>query len=245
MEQILDFIYTGSIHITFDNILNTLAFASHLQIEILLDLCSQFLVQNLKYSNCVHILKIADFYMLPSVLNLAQSFLCENIIAIYEQASDQFIQLNYEHLKTVLNSQSLKSLSDLDLFLMLVKWIQPPARLLKHDLELKSRLSCAKEIMKYVRFMCMSADELCDWVESVSFMHSIPECKAYLTEAYRWHALPKRQPLIDSEQARLRGQDVLIAVGETNIFALNEQKAQWDIVASAPLDENYRNLSLL
>jgi len=187
--------------------------------------------------------------MLQAVMNLAQSFVSENIIAIYEQASEQFIQLSYQNLKIILDGEFLKCLSDLDLFLMLVKWIQAPAgRLLNHyklDSQKNPRLSYAKDLLKSVRFMCMSADELCDWVETVPFMNTIPECKEYLTEAYRWHALSRRQPLIDSEQARLRGQDVLIAVGETNIFALNEQKAQWDIVASAPLDENYRNFFFL
>ena len=59
--------------------------------------------------------------------------------------------------------------------------------------------------------------------------------------AYKWHALPRRQPLVDSEQSRLRNQDMLVAVGETNIYVLNELKKKWDIVSNAPLEDNYRN----
>ena len=32
-----------------------------------------------------------------------------------------------------------------------------------------------------------------------------------------------------------------MAVGETNIYVLNELKKKWDIVSSAPLEDNYRN----
>ena len=32
-----------------------------------------------------------------------------------------------------------------------------------------------------------------------------------------------------------------MAVGETNIYVLNELNKKWDIVSSAPLEDNYRN----
>ena len=55
-------------------------------------------------------------------------------------------------------------------------------------------------------------------------------------------ALPKRQPIIKSQQTKLRNQESLVAVGETNIFVLNELKQKWEVVSQAPLDENYRKL---
>jgi hypothetical protein len=55
-------------------------------------------------------------------------------------------------------------------------------------------------------------------------------------------ALPKRQPIVKSQQTKLRNQESLVAVGETNIFVLNELKQKWEVVSQAPLDENYRKL---
>ena len=40
----------------------------------------------------------------------------------------------------------------------------------------------------------------------------------------------------------MRNQESLVAVGETNIFVLNELKQKWEVVSQAPLDENYRKL---
>ena len=43
--------------------------------------------------------------------------------------------------------------------------------------------------MKSIRFMCMSPEELVDFVEKVECMHTIPECKSYLMDAYRYHGI--------------------------------------------------------
>ena len=51
-----------------------------------------------------------------------------------------------------------------------------------------SRLKYAQELIKSIRFMCMTAEELADYVEPVEFMKSIPECNAFLMNAYRYHA---------------------------------------------------------
>jgi len=254
---ILDFIYTGYLHISFDNVLSILDTASHLQIEQVLNLCADFLAQNISYFNCVYILKIADIYALKDVFNLTQIFLAENIVDIYEQAAEQFVQLSYEQLKNLLNNQVvfLASVTELDLFLMISKWIESPESSMFASAHLsiasfddgdpqsgagsQSRLRFAPDLIKHVRFMCMSAEELCDHVETVKFMRSIPECYSYLMSAYKWHALPRRQPLVDSEQSRLRNQEMLVAVGETNIYVLNELKKKWDIVSNAPLEDNY------
>ncbi len=306
-------------------------------------------MNNLSYFNCVYILKIADVYSLKNVHFLALNYLCENIIEIYQQANSQYVQLNFEQLKYLLeNSDAMQLCTELDLFLMITKWIEAPANLISslfltpstassschsttssssmssltskmyppdylasfartsasclssssssvgslnliNDFDLISsrkiklnnnnndndknnndnnnnnninnnnnvilnkklnneltkptnRLKYAVELMKSVRFMCMSADELCDYVEKVEFMHTIAECNVYLLNAYKWHALPKRQhQMIVNEQSKLRNHEMLIAVGETNVYVLNELKQKWDVVSSAPLEENYRN----
>jgi hypothetical protein len=50
------------------------------------------------------------------------------------------------------------------------------------------RLKYALELIRSIRFMCMSADELADYVEPVEFMKNLPECKDILMNAYRYHA---------------------------------------------------------
>ena len=243
IELVLDYIYTGKIHINFENILSILDSASQLQIDYMFKLCSQFLIKNINTLNCVTILKLADTYSIQAVINYTNNFISENIVEIYQSGSDQFDQLSYDQIKFLLNNDCLQVCSEIDLFLMIVKWLETSLeKQTKIDPEnLTGRLKYAPELMKYVRFMNMSAEELADKVERVDFMNQIPECNIYLMNAYKWHALPKRQPLIKSDQTKLRNQEMLVAVGETSIFVLNEIKQKWEVVTSAPLEDNYRN----
>lgn len=229
--MVLDYFYTGSLNITPENILNILEIASQLQINDILTICSDYLIKILTIQNCVIVLKLAETFCLRNVIELCTQYLCDNIIEIYQNAYDQFAQLSLEQLKYLLNSESLLGCSELDLFLMIVKWIEA---------EQQQRLEHAAELVRSVRFMCMSAEELADCVQPVDFMRNIPECNMYLMDAFRYYALPKRQPLITSEQCKLRTQEVLLAVGENSLYVLNEIKHKWETVCNAPFEENYR-----
>jgi hypothetical protein len=126
-----------------------------------------------------------DTYSLKNVVEITQQFLSENIIDIYQNANDQFYQLSYEQIKNLLDNDCLQVCTELDLFLILVKWIEgSPNNKNQYDEE---RIKHAASLMKSIRFMCMSPDELVDYVEKVECMHSIPECKSYLMEAYKFH----------------------------------------------------------
>ncbi|CAF1574355.1 unnamed protein product, partial [Didymodactylos carnosus] len=54
-----------------------------------------------------------------------------------------------------------------------------------------------------------------------------------------YYSLPKRQPLLNTIQCRIRNEPVLVAVGETELFTLNAKCERWDSICQAPLEENY------
>jgi hypothetical protein len=241
----MEFFYTGKFECSsFTNILNMLDAASQLQITELLDMCQNYLIKSLNSSNCVSLLKLGETYSLQNVVSKCRTYLCSNIVEIYQHSYEQFCQLSLEQLKHLLESDTLQVFSEIDLFLIIVKWIEAPISAMSGsgDEDEPSRIQHASELMKSIRFMCMSAEELADYVEKVEFMKTLPECNAYLIDAYRYHALPKRQPLIVCERTKMRSEDVLVAVGEQSLYVLNEHKLKWDILCSAPLEDNYRKL---
>ena len=162
---------------------------------------------------------MAQKYFLTSVINTTQQYLNDNIIEIYQYGPDQFFQLTFDQLKYLLNNDCLQIFSELDLFLMIVKWIEAADNANddtlnkkdssivknkccteidqtceinnKNENEIKTendRLKHAPELIKFIRFMCMTAEELADFVEPVDFMKNVPECNLYLMNAYRYHA---------------------------------------------------------
>lgn len=230
LEALINYAYTGQLQITFDNLIILLDAACHLQIKNAINLCSSFLIKNCLKSNCVNILKIADRFALKDVEIHINEFIFKNFVNIYEEANEQFLQMTHEQLVAQLKSDTFDVCSELDLFLMVCKWI---------NYDRDSRLIHAYNIMQHIRFMIINPYDLVDHVETVDFMQQIPELQKYLTDAYRYHSVPLRQPLIYNEQTRLRTKTRLVAVGETNIFVLNENKNKWEIICNAPLEDNY------
>jgi len=229
IEAMINFAYTGFLSITFENVIYLLDAASHLQIRDAIRVCSNYLIANISQTNCVNILKIADMFALSEVNTSSNEYLGKHFVQIYQENIDQFMQLSHEQLINQLKSECIDMCSELDLFLMIVKWLNGE----------KSRLNYAPHIVKHIRFMTMSAYEIADFVEPVDFMRENAECYQMLIDAYRYHSLSKRQPLVCSDQSKLRIKKTLVAVGEANIFVLNETKQQWEVMCSAPLEDNY------
>jgi kelch-like protein 31 len=257
VNAMLDYIYTGALSISFENILWLLDASSRLQLNDAIGLCSEFLIKSINVSNCVSILRLADTYSLGDVAELAKQYLCENVCDVYRTSFEQFYQLSYEQLYYLLNSDSLQSCcTELDLFSMIVRWIDGPQSTHNNNFTnpiaaitttttttaaiKEERIKCAPELIKSIRFMCMSPEELADHVECVEFMSSMSECSKLLLNAYKYYALPKRQPLVASEQTKLRNSEMLVAVGENHLFVLNEKKRKWEVACQAPLEDNYR-----
>ena len=224
VKSVIDFIYTGILNISPENLLYILDASSHLQVAEVLCLCTDYLIKNLTILNCVSIHKLAQKYFLTAVISTTQQYLNDNILEIYQYGSDQFFQLTFDQLKYLLNNDCLQVFSELDLFLMIVKWIEAADsntvqinnnatktkldeteleneqrfefqeeltdKNTKNNEELRTntRLKHAADLIKSIRFMCMAAEELADYVEPVSFMKEIPECNSYLMNAYRYHA---------------------------------------------------------
>lgn len=246
VRSIVDYFYSGNLPLANGNIIAILDAASHLQAHDVLNLCSEYLCSVLADSNCVSILKLADTYSLNDVCEKCKTYLGENLLNIYRNHFDQFNQLTETQLEWLLNSDCLNVASELDLFLMIVKWLESPSSTPSSSSsgdERTSRLKHAAHLMKSIRFMCMSAEQLADHVETVSLMREDAECNMLLINAYKYHALPRRQPLTKSIQTKLRNQETLICVGETNLYALNEKKRKWESISDAPLEDNYRNFS--
>ena len=74
VESMINFCYSGSILITFENIDELLYAATHLQIKDAIDLCSQFLIESCSIKNCIDIYKISDLYSLDNVFICYKKF---------------------------------------------------------------------------------------------------------------------------------------------------------------------------
>ncbi|XP_076441651.1 uncharacterized protein LOC143280828 [Babylonia areolata] len=74
LARVLDFMYTGSILLTTDNVVEIISVSDFLLIDDLKDYCKQFLLDlgNLDLTNCLRVRFLADDHNLPEVADAAQ-----------------------------------------------------------------------------------------------------------------------------------------------------------------------------
>lgn len=232
VESMIDFCYSGSLVITFDNIDALLNAATHLQIQEAIDLCAQFLIESCSIKNCIDIYRIADLYSLDNVLFVIRNFLSHNFVLLMYQAHDQFEQLTYEQISQELARDTLEmhQFSEYDLFAMVCTWIEANR---------SDRLRYIENLFHLIRFMLMTPEQLCDHVREHEFIRSNEQSRILVQNALCYYALPSRQSLLNDIQCRIRNEPVLVAVGEVELFTLNTVAERWETLCQAPLEENY------
>ncbi|CAF3894793.1 unnamed protein product [Rotaria sordida] len=232
VELMINFCYTGSLLITFDNIDDLLHAATHLQIKDAIILCSQFLIESCAIKNCIDIYKISDLYSLNDVLNIIKNFISKNFVLLMFHAPQQFEQLTYEQIYNELSRDTLEmyEFNEYDLFKMTCTWIQTNSF---------EREKYAANLFQLIRFMLMTPEQLCDDVRHHDLIKSNEESRILVQNALCYYALPNRQPLINDIQCRIRNEPILVAVGEIELFSLNTTTEKWDTLCQAPLEENY------
>ena len=232
VESIINFCYSGSLLITFENIDELLYAATHLQIQDAIDLCSQFLIESCSIKNCIDLCKISDLYSLENVLYVIKNFISKNFVLLMFQARDQFEQLTYEQIYEELSRDTLEmhQFNEYDLFQMTCTWIEA---------NLFEREKHAEDLFQLIRFMLMTPEQLCDHVRDHQLIKLNEQSRILVQNALCYYALPNRQPLLNDNQCRIRNEPVLVAVGEIELFTLNTTDERWETLCQAPLEENY------
>jgi hypothetical protein len=232
VESMLDFCYSGSLEITFDNIDQLLHAATHLQIKDAIDLSSKFLIQSCSINNCIDIYKIADLYSLINVLDFVRLFISKNFLRLMFEAREQFEQLTYEQISQELSRDTLdmNTYNEYDLFTMTCLWIEANRM---------EREKYCVELFELIRFMLMTPEELSDRVRNCELIKINEQSRKLVEDALCFYVLPNRQPLLNNIQCQIRNEAVLVAVGEVELFTLNSISDKWEPLCQAPLEENY------
>ena len=116
--------------------------------------------------------------------------------------SSQLQKLTFDNMSALLESNDLKSMSEMDVFAATLKWIM-------YD---TSRQQYIRKLMERIRFPLMPPRDLMVHVNVVDFMRT--KCNDLLLEASSYHMLPHSQPIVPSSRTRVRSNDSrLVVVG--------------------------------
>ena len=224
LQAVLDFIYSSSVHLTVQNMQDILSAANHLQILSVLEFCCEFLKSELSAQNCVDISKIAKFFNLEEVEKCVRSYILANFTQFVK--TEEFLRLSEGDICALLGSNNIRGHSELELFEAAHRWLM-------HD---QSRASSVYAVMQQIRFPLISPDDIDEKVHKIQYMQADPDCLKLLLEATKYHMLPHKQPLLQSNRMQVRSvMPCLVAIGgkeSTNhvsreVQLFNKEANQW------------------
>ncbi|KAK7883272.1 hypothetical protein WMY93_029446 [Mugilogobius chulae] len=121
VSTFLDFAYSGETLITDINVDMIFHIASFLQVSVLSNACSDFLIRTMDLTNVLSLLSLAEAYGSASLLQSANDFLIENFSSLAQ--SKDFLDMQTNALETCLRSDSLNISSEENLVISLLRWI--------------------------------------------------------------------------------------------------------------------------
>jgi hypothetical protein len=144
---VLDFIYTGSVFLSADNVAHTLSTANLLHVTSLEDMCINYLLNTQTPENCLANLQLAEKLGCEDFQQESFNFFISNFCLVYQ--TPMFLEISKEALVGALGSKDIKE-KELDLFKAAEKWL----------LHCPKRLLHTAEVMATIRFGLMTIVEL-------------------------------------------------------------------------------------
>uniref|UniRef100_A0A3B1JPF5 Kelch repeat and BTB domain containing 3 n=1 Tax=Astyanax mexicanus TaxID=7994 RepID=A0A3B1JPF5_ASTMX len=173
VRTFLDFAYSGEIEIVEENVDMLFQLASFLQVGTLSRACSDFLIQTLDLSNCLHLLAIAEGYGSPHLLRRSTEFVMANFYML--SCSSDFLEMPAQVLERCLSADSLSIPDEESALRSLLRWI-------KHDPLKRSQM--LSEFLTLVRLHQLPPALLEEVGRSEHLLLNDQQCSQKIKEAF-------------------------------------------------------------
>ncbi|KAK7171342.1 hypothetical protein R3I93_003828 [Phoxinus phoxinus] len=120
VHAFLDFAYSARVEIREDTVDMLFQLASFLQVSFLSHACSDFLVQTLDLSNCLHLLAVAEGYGSAQLLSRATEFVMQNFHTL--SSGPDFLEMPAPVLERCLASDALSVPDEASVLHALLRW---------------------------------------------------------------------------------------------------------------------------
>ncbi|XP_077997906.1 kelch-like protein 28 [Glandiceps talaboti] len=213
MKSLVDFAYTGKVHITQATVQSLLTAANILQLKSVTKKCCDFLEEQLHPSNCIGIAKFAETHACSELYRKTYSYSNQHFEELYE--TDEFCQLDVDEVAELLSSDDLNVTSEKSVFHALKTWVKYDIN--KRRCYLFKLLSCIRLPLLTVKFLTQS-------YEADQLIRDDYACQELINQALKYHLVPeerlRRSQQMGKDIAQRREPKVICAVGGKNgLFA--------------------------
>eukprot|EP00102_Acyrthosiphon_pisum_P025126 XP_016662336.1 PREDICTED: ring canal kelch homolog isoform X3 [Acyrthosiphon pisum] len=177
LQVLVDYIYTGEIMVTNENVQVLLPAANVLQLEYVINACAEFLQKQLDASNCIGIRAFADLHNCTELLASSETLIKKQFLEVVK--SDEFLSLSSEDVIKIISCNDLAVPYEEKVFESVIKWV-------KQDLD--QRKDFLKELMEHVRLpLIASRPGIFLNIVNEPLLKNNPKCIGYVTEAYHFN----------------------------------------------------------
>ncbi|CAD5217498.1 unnamed protein product [Bursaphelenchus xylophilus] len=182
LEAIIDFVYTGKIHLTIQNVTDLLVAADYFQLDILSAECASFLEVKITHSNVMEVRQIALRHNCKKAVKAADRFIQRHFVAL--SATRSFLRLDLESVCEFFAMDELHVESEEEIYHAAMRWVN-------YDEE---RKKSAAEILRHVRLTLLDKAFLIDEVATNPIVHDSISCRDLFDEVKEFHLVPERRP---------------------------------------------------
>ncbi|XP_064421739.1 kelch-like protein 33 isoform X1 [Latimeria chalumnae] len=145
MGNLISFIYSGILHLGWENIFELTCISMQLQIGGAILLCFDFFQKEIDSETCLDIMAFAEAYNFKDLKDFVDDFILRNFQEV--ASMPKFQDLTLDQVSYYLSQDSLCTSNELDVFRIAVKWISA---------DKGQRMSQAKKLMECIRFPLMT-----------------------------------------------------------------------------------------
>ena len=176
-KDVVSYIYTGEIHLTNENIQDTMVAGNMLELPYLIDKCSEYMKSELCFTNCVEIFLFASHYSCISLKEAAIQFIRERFKDLSKNAGDPGLyDLDLEDFVDLVASDDIAVDREEDVFGAIINWVSKDS----------GRETHIGRLFRNMRLPLLNRDFIKHNIEANALIQGNAECKAHLRKYYRY-----------------------------------------------------------
>ena len=215
LEDVLEFIYTGTVDVTQENAEELIAAGNYLIIPGLKTASGRFLEREMSNINCISTFYLAEKYECAELITNSGRFIHENILTV--EKLDEFLLLEAKEIERWISSDEITVKEEADVFKIILDWINHRK---------SERKAAFEELFRHVRLGFLSRDYLEDVVTNELVRENSACVKLVMDAAMKMATFVDEDHL---PQLPRKGQEtrVIVARGGKNCFCYFPEENLW------------------
>ena len=225
MEDVFEFIYTGSVEVTQENCKDLIAAANYLLIPGLKTVSERLLERQMSESNCISTFYFAEMYQCDKLMTNTRKFIHANFASVAEM--DEFLNLEAKEVESWISSDEISVAVEADVFKIVLKWIEQNK---------SERKASFEQLFRHVRLAFLSRDFLMDVVTN-ELVEENSDCFKLISKALKMPGFSSEEHFPQSPRKGHESR-AIVACGGKYTFCYLPEKDEWKGLADGLSERN-------